>query len=83
MYASQLKEMANMTQETKVEPRSRALAYELMGVLADVDNEGFDDVCYGTVQRVMQELLGGKVPVDFSSAVEEYHCTSKGDAPEL
>ena len=49
-----------MTQETNIEPRSRALAYELMGVLADVDHAGigaFDWVCYRTVKRVMEELL--------------------------
>lgn len=51
-----------MTQETNIEPRSRALAYELMGVLADVDSgEAFDDVCYGTVKRVMKELLAQDV----------------------
>lgn len=47
-----------MTQETNIEPRNRALALELMGVLADIDaGETFDDVCYGTVNLVMKELL--------------------------
>lgn len=57
-----------MTQETNIEPRSRALALELMGVLADIDaGETFDDVCYGTVKRVMEELIAQDVTADDSA----------------
>lgn len=71
-----------MTQETKIEPRSRALALELMGVLADIDaGETFDDVCYGTIQRVMQELFGGNVGTftnpELEHMAEEAECVHK------
>lgn len=57
-----------MTQETKIEPRSRALALELMGVLADVEAGGeFDSVCYDTVKRVMEELIAQDVTADDSA----------------
>jgi hypothetical protein len=33
-------------------------AYELMGVIYDVENSGFDDVCLETIKRVRDVLLG-------------------------
>ena len=73
-----------MTQETKIEPRSRALALELMGVLADVDHAGsgaFDWVCYHTVKRVMEELLAGNVDTftnpELEHMAEEAECVHK------
>jgi len=42
----------------KEEPKKflRILGHELLGVIADVENNGFDDVCLKTVRRVENSL---------------------------
>lgn len=46
------------------EKKLRHQGYELMGVITDCEEEGFDDTCLETVKRVEKYLLGNQLSKD-------------------